>query len=300
MDAIEVRDLSRAYGATRAVDGISFSVAPGEIFALLGPNGAGKTTTVEILEGYRPRDAGQVRVLGFDPATGGRAYRERIGIVLQSAGFEEDFTVRELVRLQASLYPRRHDVGELIDLVELTDKADVRVKALSGGQRRRLDLALGLVGAPELLFLDEPTTGFDPAARHRAWQLIARLRDLGTTVLLTTHYLEEAQELADRVAVLRSGRLVAIGTPDQLRENGPLAGTISFRLPPGTDAAGLPDLTGRVHLDGRLVRVETHRTVTDAWRVTGWSIDSGIELGEFTVSPPTLEEAYLALTSEAP
>ena len=299
MDAIEVRDLARTYGSTRAVDGISFSVAPGEIFALLGPNGAGKTTTVEILEGYRSRDAGEVRVLGFDPATGGRAYRERIGIVLQSAGFEEDFTVRELVRLQASLYPRRYDVGELIGLVELTDKADVRVKALSGGQRRRLDLALGLVGAPELLFLDEPTTGFDPAARHRAWELIARLRDLGTTVLLTTHYLEEAQKLADRVAVLRSGRLVALGTPDQLREDGPLAGTITFRLPAGTGAADLPGLTGRVHADGRLVRVETHRTVSDAWRLTGWSIDTGVDLGEFTVSPPTLEEAYLALTGEA-
>jgi len=298
MDAIKVRDLARAYGSTRAVDGISFSVAPGEIFALLGPNGAGKTTTVEILEGYRLRDAGEVQVLGFDPATGGRAYRERIGIVLQSAGFEEDFTVRELVRLQASLYPRRHDVGELIDLVELTDKADVRVKALSGGQRRRLDLALGLVGAPELLFLDEPTTGFDPAARHRAWELIARLRELGTTVLLTTHYLEEAQELADRVAVLRSGRLVALGTPDELRADGPLAGTISFRLPSGTGAADLPDLAGRVHADGRLVRVETHRTVADAWRLTGWSIDAGVDLGEFTVSPPTLEEAYLALTGE--
>ena len=258
MDAIVVQNLARAYGSTRAVDGISFSVAPGEIFALLGPNGAGKTTTVEILEGYRSRDAGEVRVLGFDPATGGRAYRERIGIVLQSAGFEEDFTVRELVRLQASLYPRRHDVEELIDLVELTDKADVRVKALSGGQRRRLDLALGLVGAPELLFLDEPTTGFDPAARHRAWELIARLRELGTTVLLTTHYLEEAQELADRVAVLRSGRLVALGTPDELREGGPLAGTISFRLPPGPAPAICPISPAGVHVDGRLVRVETH------------------------------------------
>jgi ABC-2 type transport system ATP-binding protein len=299
MDAIEVRDLRRTYGSTRAVDGISFSVAPGEIFALLGPNGAGKTTTVEILEGYRSRDAGEVRVLGFDPATGGRAYRERIGIVLQSAGFEEDFTVRELVRLQASLYPRRHDVEELIDLVELTDKADVRVKALSGGQRRRLDLALGLVGAPELLFLDEPTTGFDPAARHRAWDLIGRLRELGTTVLLTTHYLEEAQELADRVAVLRSGRLVALGTPDELRAGGSLAGVISFRIPPGIAGGDLPGLAGRVDVDGRLVRVETRTAVADAWLLTGWAVRAGVDLAEFTVSPPTLEEAYLALTGEA-
>jgi ABC-2 type transport system ATP-binding protein len=299
VDAIVVRNLARSYGSTRAVDGVGFSVAPGEIFALLGPNGAGKTTTVEILEGYRSRDAGEVRVLGFDPATGGRAYRERIGIVLQSAGFEEDFTVRELVRLQASLYPRRHDVEELIDLVELTDKADVRVKALSGGQRRRLDLALGLVGAPELLFLDEPTTGFDPAARHRAWDLIGRLRELGTTVLLTTHYLEEAQELADRVAVLRSGRLVALGTPDELRAGGSLAGVISFRIPPGFAGDDLPGLAGRVHIDGRLVRVETHTAVADAWLLTGWAVRAGADLAEFTVSPPTLEEAYLALTGEA-
>jgi ABC-type multidrug transport system ATPase subunit len=299
VDAIEVRDLARAYGSTRAVDGITFSVAPGEIFALLGPNGAGKTTTVEILEGYRSRDAGHVRVLGFDPATGGRAYRERIGIVLQSAGFEEDFTVQELVRMQASLYPRRHDVEELINLVELTEKAGVRVKALSGGQRRRLDLALGLVGAPELLFLDEPTTGFDPAARHRAWDLIGRLRDFGTTVLLTTHYLEEAQELADRVAVLRSGRLVALGTPDELRAGGPLAATISFRMPPGFTAADLPDLAGQPYIDGQLVRILTHTTVADAWRLTGWANETDTDLGEFTVSPPTLEEAYLALTGEA-
>ncbi|MCA2219293.1 ABC transporter ATP-binding protein [Jidongwangia harbinensis] len=299
MDAIVVRDLARAYGSTQAVRGISFSVAAGEIFALLGPNGAGKTTTVEILEGYRSRDAGQARVLGYDPATGGRDYRERIGIVLQSAGFEEDFTVRELVRMQASLYPRRHDVDELIDLVELTDKADVRVKVLSGGQRRRLDLALGLAGAPELLFLDEPTTGFDPAARHRAWDLIRRLQELGTTVLLTTHYLEEAQELADRVAVLRSGRLVALGTPDDLRAHVPLAATISFRIPPGVAAGELPDLGGRLDVDGRLARILTHTAVSDTWRLTGWAIQAGVELGEFTVSPPTLEEAYLALTEEA-
>jgi ABC-2 type transport system ATP-binding protein len=298
MDAIVIRNLSRAYGPTRAVDGISFSVAPGEVFALLGPNGAGKTTTMEILEGYRSRDAGEVRVLGFDPATGGRAYRERIGIVLQSAGFEEDFTVRELVRMQTSLYPRRHDAAELIDLVELTDKADVRVKALSGGQRRRLDLALGLAGAPELLFLDEPTTGFDPAARHRAWDLIRRLRDLGTTVLLTTHYIEEAQELADRVGVLRSGHLVALGTPDDLREHGEPASTISFRLPAGFTGT-LPHVTGRLRTDGRQVRVATRAAVADAGCLAGWAIEAGVDLAEFTVSPPTLEETYLALTGEA-
>jgi len=299
MDAIVVRDLRRAYGPVRAVDGLGFTVPAGQVFALLGPNGAGKTTTVEILEGYRRRDGGEVRVLGFDPATGGRAYRERIGVVLQSAGFEEEFTVRELVRLQASLYPRRHDPDELIDLVELTGKRATKVKALSGGQRRRLDLALGLAGAPELLFLDEPTTGFDPAARHRAWALIGRLRRLGTTILLTTHYLEEAQELADRVAVLRSGRLVAVGTPDELRSGGRLPGRITFRLPPGTAAGDLPALTGDVRVAGREVVVDTHSTVADTWLLTGWAVHAGAELADLAVSPPTLEEAYLALTGEA-
>jgi ABC-2 type transport system ATP-binding protein len=297
MTAIEVRDLVRAYGDVRAVDGVTFSVESGEIFALLGPNGAGKTTTVEILEGYRGRDSGSVTVLGFDPATGGREYRERIGIVLQSAGFEEDFTVRELVRLQASLYPRRYDPDLLIDLVELADKRNVRVKALSGGQRRRLDLALGLVGAPELLFLDEPTTGFDPAARHRAWDLIGRLRQLGTTVLLTTHYLEEAQELADRVGVLRAGRLVALGSPEELRAGGALPGIITFRLPPGVTAADLPTTSGRLRVDHGRVRLETHATVSDAWKLTGWAVRAGVDLPDLVVSEPTLEEAYLALTA---
>jgi ABC-2 type transport system ATP-binding protein len=299
MDAIVVRDLRRAYGPVRAVDGVSFTVPAGEVFALLGPNGAGKTTTVEILEGYRRRDSGEVRVLGFDPGTGGRGFRERIGIVLQTAGFEEEFTVRELLRLQASLYPRRHDPDELIDLVELSGKCTSRVKTLSGGQRRRLDLALGLVGAPDLLFLDEPTTGFDPAARHRAWQLIGRLRQLGTTILLTTHYLEEAQELADRVAVLRSGRLVAVGTPDELRAGGRRPATITFRLPSGTTVADLPALSGRACADGGVVVVDTRRTVADTWQLTDWALASGFELADFAVTQPTLEAAYLELTGEA-
>ncbi len=299
MPAIEVRDLQRAYGSVRAVDGVTFSVADGEVFALLGPNGAGKTTTVEILEGYRDRDAGTVRVLGFDPATGGRPYRERIGIVLQAAGFEEDFTVRELVRLQAALYPRRHDPDELIDLVELSDKRTVRVKALSGGQRRRLALALGLVGAPDLLFLDEPTTGFDPAARHRAWDRIAPLRHLGTTVLLTTHYLEEAERLADRVAVLRAGRLVATGSPEQLRSQGRLDAVITFRLPHGIPAAALPTVDGRVEVHGPAVRIDTPAALRDTWRLTGWAVDRHVDLAGFAVVQPTLEQAYLALTGEA-
>ncbi|WIM92919.1 ABC transporter ATP-binding protein [Actinoplanes oblitus] len=294
MATIEVRDLARAYGPVRAVDGISFSVGDGEIFALLGPNGAGKTTTVEILEGYRTRDSGTVRVLGYDPATGGPAYRSRIGVVLQSAGFEEEFTVRELVRLQASLFPRGHDPDELIALVGLGDKSGARVKGLSGGQRRRLDLALGLAGAPELLFLDEPTTGFDPAARHRAWQLVAGLRELGTTILLTTHYLEEAQQLADRVAVMRGGRLLATGTPEDLRAGSKLPTVISFGLPAGD----LPALSAAPEVTGTTVRVVSRDPVADAWRLTGWAREHDIALPDFTVSPPTLEDVYLALTEE--
>jgi ABC-2 type transport system ATP-binding protein len=298
MTAIEVDDLSRAYGTVRAVDRISFSVQDGEIFALLGPNGAGKTTTVEILEGYRTRDAGTVRVLGFDPGTGGSAYRARIGVVLQSAGFEEEFTVRELVRLQTRLYPKAFDADELIDLVGLVDKRSTRVKGLSGGQRRRLDLALGLAGAPDLLFLDEPTTGFDPAARHHAWDLINELRDRGTTILLTTHYLEEAQRLADRVAVMRAGSLVATGTPDELRAGGDLPTMIGCRLPPGVTVDGLPLLSAAASIDGQQLTVASRAPLEDSWRLTGWALDHGIVIQEFAVAPPTLEEAYLALTGD--
>ncbi|MCU7729525.1 ABC transporter ATP-binding protein [Actinoplanes sp. KI2] len=298
MATITVRDLARSYGAVRAVDGITFSVAEGEVFALLGPNGAGKTTTVEILEGYRGRDTGTVEVLGFDPATGGSAYRERIGVVLQSAGFEEEFTVRELVRLQAGLYPRRHDPDELIDLVGLADKRNTRVKGLSGGQRRRLDLALGLAGAPDLLFLDEPTTGFDPAARHHAWDLVASLRDLGTTILLTTHYLEEAQRLADRVGVLRSGRLVAVGTPEELRAASDLPTKISFRLPGKAAATDLPKLSTVPRPAGDRLVLASREPVWDTWRLTGWAASHDVPLADLTVAPPSLEDVYLTLTGE--
>ena len=296
MAAIVVQDLTRSYGSVRAVGGLSFTVEVGEVFALLGPNGAGKTTSVEILEGYRPRDGGHVSVLGFDPATGGRAYRERIGIVLQSAGFEEEFTVRELLRLQTSLFTRFHQPEELIELVGLADRAGTRVKALSGGQRRRLDLALGLAGAPDLLFLDEPTTGFDPAARLRAWDLIDRLRRLGTTILLTTHYIEEAQRLADRAAVLRSGRLVAMGSPDELEAQCHLPSRITFALPAPVLGSELPPLTGRVSVDDRRVTVRTHDALADAYRLTGWATARDLDLTGFTVAPPTLEDAYLSLT----
>ncbi len=213
-----------------------------------------------IMEGHRDRDGGSVSVLGFDPATGGRAYRERIGIVLQEAGFEEEFSVAELVRLYAGFYPRHRDPDEVIDQVGLSGKRTARVRTLSGGQRRRLDLALGLVGRPELLFLDEPTTGFDPSARHHAWELIDGLRALGTTILLTTHYMDEAQHLADRVAVLRDGRLAAIGTPDTL--GGAQRGSVlSFRLPDGAVLADLPALTGEIEAHGAAVAVRTSDTL---------------------------------------
>jgi ABC-2 type transport system ATP-binding protein len=238
-------------------------------------------------------------VLGFDPGSGGRAYRERIGVVLQSAGFEEEFTVAELVRLQARLYPRVNDPDEVIDLVGLDDKRDARVKTLSGGQRRRLDLALGLVGAPDLLFLDEPTTGFDPSARHHAWDLVARLRELGTTILLTTHYMDEAQRLADRAAVVRSGRLVAIGRPDELGDGFGAQETLSFRLPPAAAPADLPRLTGTMEIDHATVTVHTTAPVRDVHALTGWALARGVDLAGLTVTRPTLEEVYLRLTGES-
>ncbi|MEV0164013.1 ABC transporter ATP-binding protein [Nonomuraea fuscirosea] len=298
MSPVIVEGLRKSYGAVKAVDDVSFTVARGEVFALLGPNGAGKTTTVEILEGHRGRDGGQVSVLGFDPATGGRAYREHIGIVLQEAGFEDEFSVAELVRLYAGFYPRPRDPYEVIEQVGLQDKRDARVRTLSGGQRRRLDLALGLVGRPEVLFLDEPTTGFDPAARHHAWELIDGLRASGTTILLTTHYMDEAQHLADRVAVLRAGRLVAIGSPDTL-VTGESASVLSFRLPEGTVAADLPALAGRVEVHGPVVSVETTRPAADMHALTGWALDRGTELTSLTLTRPSLEDVYLDLVSEA-
>ncbi len=294
-DVIVVDSLSRSYGPVRALDGVSFRVAEGEVFALLGPNGAGKSTTVEILEGHRERTSGDVRVLGHDPATGGRAYRERIGVVLQEAGFDEEFRVAELVAMYAGLYPRHRDVDEVIALVGLAEKRDERTRTLSGGQRRRLDLALGLVGDPELLFLDEPTTGFDPSARRRAWDLIASLRGLGTTIVLTTHYMEEAERLADRVAVLVAGRIVAEGSPAELVATDSTA-VIGFRLPAGTDGASLPGLVGTPHVDGSSVTVETTRPTADMLALTGWAGARGLELPDLTLRRPSLEDVYLDLT----
>ena len=295
--AVIVEGLRKDYGTLRAVDDLSFTIAEGEILALLGPNGAGKTTTVEILEGHRERTAGTVSVLGYDPATGGRAYREHIGIVLQEAGFDEDFTPRELIALQRRMYPRRLGVDDVIELVGLQDKADVRVKTLSGGQRRRLDLGLGLVGDPDLLFLDEPTTGFDPGARRKAWELVENLRGLGKTVLLTTHYMDEAEHLAERVAVLVHGRLVAIGTPDEIGAGGRHASTVSFRLPGDVAATDLPHLEGSLSRDGADFELETASPTRSLEELTSWALGRHIEIPALSIGRPSLEDTYLALVA---
>ena len=297
MPAVVVRQLCRDYDGLRAVDGVSFEIEEGEIFALLGPNGAGKTTTVEILEGHRPRTSGSVSVLGEDPQSAGRRFRERIGIVLQEAGFDEDFTPRELVALYRRMYPRRLDVDDVLALVGLTDKRDARVKTLSGGQRRRLDLALGLVGDPDLLFLDEPTTGFDPSARRRAWELVDALRDLGKTVLLTTHYMDEAEHLADRLGVLVGGRLVAVGTPEQLGAAASTTSVVSFRLPPAAAPDDLPRFDGRLSQDGSDWRLETAEPTRSLNEITAWAIARGVDLSSLSVGRPSLEDTYLALVA---
>jgi ABC-2 type transport system ATP-binding protein len=299
VNAIEVQDLHKHYGETHAVDGLSFRVEPGEVFALVGPNGAGKTTTVEILEGHRRRTSGHAEVLGFDPETGGRDYRERIGIVLQEAGVDEDFTPRELVRLYRGMYPRQLPVDGVIDLVGLADKADAKVKTLSGGQRRRLDLALGLVGDPELLFLDEPTTGFDPSARRRAWDLVGNLRDLGKTVLLTTHYMDEAEHLADRVGVVVAGRLVALGTPAELGGGARTSSTITFRLPIGVAVSEVPDLGGDLRPEGEDCQVRTAEPTVVLERLLGWAHARDVVVAGLTVERPSLEDVYLELIEQA-
>jgi ABC-2 type transport system ATP-binding protein len=278
VNAIEVRDLRKSYGALEALQGISFEVRRGEVYGLLGPNGAGKTTTVEILEGYRERSGGEVTVLGADPATRDREFRARIGIVLQSAGFYQRATVRESVALLARAYPAPRDVAETIALVGLEDKADARIKTLSGGQQRRLDLALALVGDPELIFLDEPTTGFDPAARRTAWGVIRSLKDLGKTVVLTTHYLDEAQLLSDRVAIVQAGRIVAEGPPSELT---PASRTYRVSYTRGGD---------RIELD-------TDDPTELLHRLTGEALERGEPLEDLTVTRPSLEDVYLQLTS---
>ena len=298
MAAIEVTGLRKVYGGVAAVDGLDLTVGEGEVVALLGPNGAGKTTTVEILEGYRARDAGTVSVLGHDPQTGGRSFRERIGIVLQEAGFEDNFTPRELIRLHAGYYPHPRPVADIITLTGLDEKADARVGTLSGGQKRRLDLALGIVGDPDLLFLDEPTTGFDPSARRRAWDLVESLRALGATILLTTHYLDEAEHLADRVVVIDHGRVVAHGTPEELAATAGAATVISFRMPTGLDGADLPTLGLDRRIAGSVVEVRTETPTADVATIATWAIARGVELDALTLARPSLEDVYLDLVGE--
>ena len=289
--AIEVRGVRKAYGAVTALDGVDLTVRRGEVLAVLGPNGAGKTTLVEILEGHRRADAGAVRALGFDPARRERAFRERIGIVLQDAALEQELTVREAIELFAAAYPQPLPAEEVAELVGLGDRLEARTRTLSGGQRRRLDVAVGIAGDPELIFLDEPTTGFDPAARRQSWELIAGLRDRGRTILLTTHYMEEAQRLADRVAVLAGGRLIADATPGALRSE---ASLVTFRLPAGVSAADLPVA---VEGSGPEVALRTATPTRDLAPLLSWAAVRGYELEALTVSRPSLEDIYLELTA---
>jgi ABC-2 type transport system ATP-binding protein len=279
--AIVVEDLRKSYGAYEALRGVSFEIREGEVFGLLGPNGAGKTTTVEILEGYRDRDGGEVSVLGFDPATAESGFRERIGVVLQQSQLFPNLTVAETHRIFAGYYERPRDVEEVIDLVGLDEKRDARVKTLSGGQKRRLDLGVALVGDPDLVFLDEPTTGFDPAARRAAWELIRSLRALGKTILLTTHYLDEAEQLADRVAVLREGRIVREGTPRELT---------------GVFGGGETEIHYR--RNGEEVVLRTAEPTRVLHELTAQALSDGEELEGLEVRRPTLEDVYLLLTAE--
>jgi ABC-2 type transport system ATP-binding protein len=279
-NAIVVHELTKSYGTVEALRGISFDVAEGEVFGLLGPNGAGKTTALEVLEGYRDRDGGDAVVLGVDPGESPRALRERIGVVLQQSELSPLLTVRETHQLFAGYYDSPRDVDEVIDLVGLGEKRDARVKTLSGGQKRRLDLGVALVGNPDLVFLDEPTTGFDPAARRAAWDMIRALRSLGTTILLTTHYLDEAQQLADRVAVLRGGVIVRQGTPAELIGDSRVT-EIRYRR------------------DGELVVVETSDPTRELNALTGRALEEGWELEQLEVRRATLEDVYLELVDEA-
>ena len=296
MSAVSVKNLRKTYGSLKAVDGVSFAVEPGEVFALLGPNGAGKTTTIEILEGFRGRDAGQVEVLGVDPGNRRtqRWLRSRLGIVLQELAVEPFLTVRQVLTRNAGYYPHPRPVDEVMDLVGLAEKAAARVKTLSGGQQRRLDVGLGIIGQPDLLFLDEPTTGLDPSGRRATWDLIKGLEGEGTTVILTSHYMDEVEALASRVAVLAGGHIVATGTPDSIGGRDAGVVTIRFRLPDGVSAAELP-VPGAAASGGEIeIRTEDELPVLHA--LTGWAIGRQIGLPGLSVRRITLEDVYLRLT----
>ncbi|HEX2388455.1 MAG TPA: ABC transporter ATP-binding protein [Solirubrobacterales bacterium] len=293
---ISVKGLRKSYGELEALRGIDLDVRRGEIFAFLGPNGAGKTTAISVMEGYLDRDGGEVEVLGEDPAAAGRDWRGRVGLVLQECRMEELLTVRETLEMYAGYYRRPRPVDETIELVGLAEKADDRAGRLSGGQQRRLDVAVALIGDAELLFLDEPTTGFDPSARRAAWQVIEGLRELGKTVLLTTHYMDEAQALADRVAVIAAGEIIATGTPDDLGGRRDAASMISFEVPAG-DADGI-----RVAVAGEWsgangsLSLRTAEPIRSLHELTGWAIANGVELERLEVKRPSLEDVYLELT----
>lgn len=293
MTAIVVKDLHKSYGQVQAVRSVGFTVEEGACFALLGPNGAGKTTTLEILEGYLKRDGGDVEVLGQDPQDADRAWREQVGIVLQGTAPDPYLTVRETLTRTAGFYRHPRPVEEVIELVGLEEKSESRIKKLSGGQQRRLDVAYGIIGNPRLLFLDEPTTGFDPSARRGAWAMVDGLRSLGTTILLTTHYMDEAQALADEILVIGDGRVVGQGTPEDLGGRDKAALQIRFRLPDGVDPAVLPF---DVHLDQHgFCALTTTDDLQTLHRLTGWSLDNDIPLHGLVATRPSLEDTYLAL-----
>jgi ABC-2 type transport system ATP-binding protein len=295
--AVSVQGLGKSYGAVRAVTGVSFEVARGEVFALLGPNGAGKTTTVEIMEGFRARDAGRVEVLGVDPGSRRtrRWLRSRMGVVLQELAVEPYLSVRQALTRNAGFYPAPRPVDEVIELIGLTEKADARVKTLSGGQQRRLDVGLGIVGHPELLFLDEPTTGLDPAGRRASWDLVRALAADGTTVILTTHYMDEAEVLADRVAVIAHGQVVALGTPAAIGGRETAAATIRFRLPDGLTAADLP--LPAAPAERGAVEVRTDQEWQALSTLDAWAQERHLALTGLTVTRNSLEDVYLRLTN---
>jgi ABC-2 type transport system ATP-binding protein len=294
MSAIIVKDLVKRYGRFTAVQDVSFEVASGQVTALLGPNGAGKTTTIEILEGFLAPTAGSVQVLGANPRTGGRAWRAKIGLVLQTTSLDAQLTVTEALTMFRTLYPNPLRVGEVLNLIDLASDARTKIGALSGGQRRRVDLGLAIIGQPEMLFLDEPTTGLDPEARRRLWSVIENLAAGGSTVLLTTHYMDEAQHLASRIVVLADGRVVADAAPDELRAMGGVP-VIQFRLPSGSPA--LPSALAQ-HLGGGVLTMPSADVTADLAMLVGWARENYVDLTGLEVGPPSLEDAYLALTRE--